>query len=342
MRAIIRGVLRLAMGLSLSLGTAMVHAEANSLLNASYDVSREFYKDFNALFARQWERSHGVAPIINQSHGPSTKQTQAVINGLGAAVVTLNQALDMQALVERGLIRKDWRSALPHGSVPFYSTTVFVVRKGNPRRIRDWGDLIRPGISVVLPNPKTSGNGRYSYLSAWSWALQNARGDGQNGEQFLTGLFRNVPVLDAGGRAATTTFAQREIGDVLLTFENEVYLIDEQFGRDKFEIVYPSSSIKAELPVALVEPVADKEGNRALAQAWLQTLFSPAAQHLAARHFLRPADPAVLAQHKTRFRDLRLIDVESELGGWGRIQELHFKDGAIFDRITRAARAPAS
>ena len=304
-----------------------------SLLNVSYDVTREFYKDFNPAFAKYWKQKNGETVTINQSHGGSSKQARAVTDGLEADVITMNQANDIDILYERGqLIPKDWQKRLPNGSAPTTSTTVFLVRKGNPKKITDWDDLIKPGIAPIIANPKTSGNGRYSYLAAWGYVIKSG-GDENKAKEFVSKLFRNVPVLDTGGRGATTTFAQREIGDVLLTFENEVYLIKKEFGNDQFDVVYPSSSILAENPVSIVDSVVDKRKTRVQAQAYLEYLYSEEGQEIAARHFLRPRLQSAAAKHSADFKKLDLFTVDEIFGGWTKAQKTHFADGGVFDQI---------
>jgi sulfate transport system substrate-binding protein len=303
------------------------------LLNVSYDVTREFYKDFNAAFMQHWKAKSGETVTINQSHGGSSKQARAVADGLEADIISMNQATDIDLLYERGkLVPQDWQKRLPYGSSPTASTTVFLVRKGNPRHIRDWNDLIKPGISIIVPNPKTSGNGRYSYLAAWGYA-QKKTNDPAQAKDFVSRLFRNVPVLDTGGRGATTTFVQRGIGDVLLTFENEVYLISKELGGDQFDVVYPSSSILAENPIALVDKVVDKHKTRAVAQAYLDFHYSEAGQEIAAQHFLRPRLESVASKHRDVFKQIDLFTVDEAFGGWKKAQQTHFADGGIFDQI---------
>jgi sulfate/thiosulfate-binding protein len=303
------------------------------ILNVSYDVTREFYKDFNPAFAARWKAQTGEAVTIRQSHGGSSKQARSVVDGLEADVITMNQANDIDLLAERGrLIPPDWARRLPHNSAPTTSTTVFLVRKGNPRNIRDWDDLVKPGVAVIVPNPKTSGNGRYSYLAAWG-AIKKKGGSDAQAKAFVTGLFRNVPVLDAGGRGATTTFVQRGIGDALLTFENEVFLIRKELGGDAFDAVYPSASVLAENPVSVVDKVVDKRGTRKAAQAYLEFLYAEQGQELAARHYFRPRDPKVLARHEATFPPLQLFTVDEVFGGWKKAQAVHFSDGGVFDQI---------
>ena len=306
---------------------------ATTLLNVSYDVTREFYRDFNSAFLSYWKARTGETVTINQSHGGSSKQARAVLDGLDADVITMNQANDIDLLAERGhLVSADWSKRLPYHSAPTTSTTLFLVRKGNPKHIRDWDDLVRPGVSVVIPNPKTSGNGRYSYLAAWGYAVRNG-GSEQQAREFVTRLFRNVPVLDTGSRGATTTFVQRGIGDALLAFENEVILTRNELGDDAFDVVYPSVSIEAENPVSVVDKVVDRHGTRKIATAYLEYLYSPEGQEIAARHFLRPRDAAVLARYESRFGKLQLFTVEDVFGGWKKAQAVHFSDGGLFDQI---------
>lgn len=318
--------------LLLSLFSANVVAETN-LLNVSYDVAREFYKDFNPAFVQYWKNKTGETVTINQSHGGSSKQARSVVDGLQADIISMNQATDIDILHERGdLVPQDWQKRLPYNSSPTTSTTIFLVRKGNPKHIRDWDDLVRPDVKVIVPNPKTSGNGRYSYLAAWGYVVKK-NGDEAKARDFVGKLFRNVPVLDTGGRGATTTFIQRGIGDVLLTFENEVSLISKELGSDRFDVVYPSVSILAENPVALVDKVVDKRGTRALAQAYLNFHYSEEGQEIAARHFLRPRSEAVIARHKDEFPKLELFTIDEVFGGWKQAQKMHFADGGVFDQI---------
>lgn len=304
----------------------------STLLNVSYDVSREFYKDFNPAFAKYWKQKTGETVVINQSHGGSSKQARAVSDGLEADVISMNQAPDIDILYERSrLIPKDWQKRLPYASSPSTSTTVFLVRKGNPKKINDWDDLIKPGIAVVVPNPKTSGNGKYSYLAAWGYVVKRG-GDDAKAKDFVAKLFKNVPVLDTGGRGATTTFAQRGIGDVLLTFENEVNLIKKELG-DQFDVVYPSASILAENPIAVVDKFANKHKNLALAQAYAEFHFSETGQEIAANHDLRPRLDSVAAKHRAQFKTLDLFSVDEVFGNWTKAQKTHFADGGTFDQI---------
>jgi sulfate/thiosulfate transport system substrate-binding protein len=335
-RACARVTLALAAACAVT-GASIVRADT-SLLNVSYDVTRELYKDFNAAFAKHWKEKTGESVTINQSHGGSSKQARAVADGLAADVITMNQANDIDILHERAkLIPADWHKRLPHDSAPYTSTTVFLVRKGNPRQIRDWKDLVRPGVSVIVPNPKTSGNGRYSYLAAWGYVIKTG-GDEAKARDFVARLFKNVPVLDGGGRGATTTFTQRGIGDVLLTFENEVELIQRELGENKFEVVYPSVSILAENPVTIIDKVVDKRGTRKVAQAYLEYLYSEAGQELVAKHNFRPRLAKVAERNKAKFRPLRTFTVQEVFGGWKQAQKNHFDDGAVFDQVFVAAR----
>ncbi|HWH48359.1 MAG TPA: sulfate ABC transporter substrate-binding protein [Burkholderiales bacterium] len=314
-------------------GSAQASWAQATLLNVSYDVTREFYKDYNPAFAAYWKARTGETVTINQSHGGSSRQARSVVDGLQADVITMNQANDIDLLAERGrLIPADWAKRFPNNSAPYTSTTVFMVRKGNPKRIHDWDDLVKPGVSVVIPNPKTSGNGRYSYLAAWGYVVRKG-GNDQSAKDFVGKLFGNVPVLDAGGRAATTTFVQRGIGDVLLTFENEVFLIEKELGNKAFEVVYPSVSILAENPVSVVDKVVEKRGTGKLATAYLEYLYSEEGQELAARHYFRPRDPKVLARHQETFKKLDLFTIDEVFGGWKKAQATHFNDGGLFDQI---------
>ncbi len=308
------------------------HAQT-AILNVSYDVSRELYKEINPAFVAAWKQQSGTAVTVNQSHGGSSKQAGAVIGGLEADVITMNQSPDIDILVERGgLVAADWRKQFPHDATPYTTTSVFLVRKGNPKGIKDWGDLTRAGLQVIVPNPKTSGNGRYTYLAAWGYALEKT-GSEAGAREFVSKLFANVPVLDGGGRGATTTFTQRDVGDVLVTFENEAILIAQELGSSKFDIVYPSLSIDAAAPVAVVQKVAAKRGTEKVAKAYLDFLFSPAGQEIIARHDFRPRDPAVLKKHAAKYPNIRTFTVEQKLGGWAAVQKTHFADGGVYDQI---------
>jgi sulfate transport system substrate-binding protein len=310
---------------------------ANTLLNVSYDPTRELYTDFNAAFSRQWAATHGGGVQVRMSHGGSGKQARAVIDGLEADVVTLALAADIDAIVDRGLIDPGWQSELPNNSAPYTSTIVFLVRRGNPKRIQDWPDLLQAGVAVVTPNPKTSGGARWNYLAAWGAVIKRG-GSQADAEAFLGKLFRSVPVLDTGARGSTTTFAQRGIGDVLLAWENEAMLILEEFGDDKFEIVRPSVSILAEPTVAVVDKVARARGTEALATSYLEYLYTPEGQRIAARHHFRPRDPAVADEFSDQFPALELFTIDEMFGGWKRAQAEHFADGGRFDRIFTAHR----
>jgi sulfate/thiosulfate transport system substrate-binding protein len=305
-----------------------------TLLNVSYDPTRELYQDVNAAFAKQWKEKTGDTLRIQQSHGGSGKQARSVIDGLQADVVTLALAYDVDALHERGkLIPKDWQKRLPDNSSPYTSTIVFLVRKGNPKGIKDWGDLVKPGISVITPNPKTSGGARWNYLAAWAWALRQNNNDEAKAREFVTRLFRNVPVLDSGARGSTTTFVQRGIGDVFLSWENEAHLAIKELGPGKFEIVAPSLSILAEPPVTLVDKVVDRKGTRKVAEEYLKFLYSPEGQDLAGKHYYRPRSKESAAKYAHLFAKTELITIDEVFGGWQKAQKTHFDDGGIFDQI---------
>jgi sulfate/thiosulfate-binding protein len=308
-----------------------------ALLHASYDVTRELYKDVNAAFAAK-AKADGVVVTINQSHGGSSKQARAVIDGLKADVVSMNQSLDIEAIEKAGLIKSGWAERLPNHSVPFTSTIVFVVKAGNPKHIVDWSDLVRPGVVPIIPNPKTSGNGRYSYLAAWAFAVRQAGGDEGRARAFLSKLFTAVPVMDTGGRGATATFVERGIGDVLLTFENEAWLATRDGAHGNLVTIVPPSSIVAEAPVAVVDKVVASRGTRDSAEAYLRFLFSDDGQELAAKHHLRPFKAEVLARHRAAFPKLGLQVTVDELGGWSAIQKRHFADGGLFDQIFAGGR----
>ncbi|HXF16746.1 MAG TPA: sulfate ABC transporter substrate-binding protein [Burkholderiales bacterium] len=304
------------------------------LLNVSYDPTRELYQDFNAAFAKQWAAKTGDKVTIKQSHGGSGKQARTVIDGLDADVVTLALAYDIDEIAARAkLLPKDWQKRLPHNSSPYTSTVVFLVRKGNPKRIRDWDDIARPGISVVTPNPKTSGGARWNYLAAWGYALKSSGNDEAKAKDFVSKIYKNVPVLDSGARGATTTFVERGIGDVLLAWENEAFLAVKELGHDKVEIVVPSVSILAEPPVSLVDRFADKHGTRNVAQAYLEYLYSEEGQDIAGRNFYRPTDPKVAAKYAGQFPKLTLFTINDMFGGWQKAQKTHFADGGVFDHI---------
>jgi len=314
-------------------GTASGETATLDLLNVSYDPTREFYQVINKAFISDWKEKTGQTLTIKQSHGGSGKQSRSVIDGLEADVVTLALAYDIDAIAERGLIASDWQKKLPDNSSPYTSTIVFLTRKGNPKQIKDWDDLIKPGIGVITPNPKTSGGARWNYLAAWGYALKHNNGDEAKAREFVTQLFKNVPVLDSGARGATTTFVERGIGDVLIAWENEAYLAVHELGKDKFEIVNPSTSILAEPPVTVVDRYADKHGTREVAEAYLQFLYSKQGQELAAKHYYRPRSEEVLKAHTPAFPEIELFTIDEVFGGWSKAQKEHFADQGIFDQI---------
>lgn len=322
-------------GFMLGLGLAALFpmaapAAETTLLNASYDVSRELYKSINPAFVAHWKKETGVDVTVNQSHGGSTKQAKAVAEGLEADVVTLNQATDLDFLASKNVVDKDWTSKFPHDAAPYTTTSIFIVRQGNPKGIKDWGDLVKPGTSVVIPNPKTSGNGRYTYLAAWGYALETEKSE-DKARAFVSKLFANVPVFDGGGRGATTTFTQRDVGDVLVTFENEVALLKTEFG-DKFDVIYPSLSIEAAPPVAINNIITAKRGTAELAKGYLDFLYSPEAQKIIAAQGFRPRDATVLADAKLPV--IKTFKVEEVIGSWADAQKTHFADGGVYDQIT--------
>jgi len=323
--------------LSLALSAAALGGAAaaapTQLLNVSYDPTRELYQQVNAAFAKQWKQ-----PItIKQSHGGSGKQARSVIDGLPADVVTLALAYDVDAIAKRGLISGNWQARLPNNSTPYYSTIVLLVRHGNPKKIEDWDDLIRPDVKVITPNPKTSGGARWNYLAAWGYA-QKTYGSPEKAKLFMAKLFRNVPVLDSGARGATTTFVERGQGDVLIAWENEALLATKKLARGKFDIVYPSVSILAEPPVAVVDRNVDKRGTRAAAEAYLKFLYTPGAQEIIARNYFRPRNGAVAAKYKGQFPNMKLFTIDRNFGGWNKAQALHFNDGGLFDQEYEAAK----
>jgi sulfate transport system substrate-binding protein len=308
------------------------------LLNVSYDPTRELYQEFNAAFAKHWQAKNGGTVSIRQSHGGSGGQARSVIDGLDADVVTLALAYDIDAVANAGLIKPGWQKRLPQNSAPYTSTIVFLVRKGNPKGIRDWSDLARPGIEVITPNPKTSGGARWNYLAAWEYGRRQGGGSDAKGKDFVARVFKNVPVLDSGARGSTTTFIQRGIGDVLIAWENEAYLaLDEAKG--KVDLIVPSLSILAEPPVAVVDKVVDKKGTRQAAEAYLRFLYSPEGQEIAAKHHYRPRDPGVAAKHAGRFAKVALFTIDEAHGGWQNAQKTHFADGGTFDQIYRPGGA---
>ncbi|MGE3249042.1 MAG: sulfate ABC transporter substrate-binding protein [Hyphomonadaceae bacterium] len=314
-------------------------ARGPTLLNVSYDPTRELYEEFNRVFIDAWARDHeGQRLTINQSHGGSGRQARSVIDGLRADVVTLAVGQDIDEIAARGLIARNWQSRLPNNSAPYTSTIVFLVRRGNPWRIRDWGDLIRPGRQIITPNPKTSGGARWNYLAAWAWALRQPGGNDATARAFVQQLYRQVPVLDTGARGSTTTFVQRRIGDVLLAWENEAYLAVRELGAGQVDIVYPSVSILAEPSVAVVDRNVDRAGTRRYAEAYLRYLYTSTGQQIAVRNYYRPRDATLLQQNRQIFRDIPLVTVDQQFGGWAAATRTHFADGAIFDQITGARR----
>lgn len=309
-------------------------AKEIKLLNVSYDPTREFYEDYNQVFAKHWKEKTGDTVTINQSHGGSGKQARAVIDGLDADVVTLALAYDIDAIAEKsGFISKNWQSRLANNSAPYTSTIIFLVRKGNPKNIKDWDDLVKPGISVITSNPKTSGGARWNYLAAWGYALRKWNNDETKAREFIRALYKNVPVLDSGARGSTTTFVERKIGDVLISWENEAYLAVNELGKDQFEIVIPSVSILAEPPVAVVDRNADLHGTRKVAEAYLEYLYSDEGQETAAKHYYRPRSAAIAKKYSNKFQNINLFTVDEIFGGWQAAQKKHFADKGIFDQI---------
>ena len=305
------------------------------LLNVSYDVARDFYKEYNPLFAKEYQAKHnGETVDIQQSHGGSSKQALSVANGLAADVVTMNQTSDIELLEQKGLIKPDWAKRLPDNAVPYTSTTVFLVRKGNPKQIKDWPDLTKNGVQIVIANPKTTGNGRYAFLGAYGYGLKANNGDENKAKEFAAALLKNAPVFENGGRAATTTFSQRNIGDVLITFENEANHVSKKLAPNQFEIVYPSYTILSESPVAAVDSVVEKKGTRAAAEEYLQYLWSKPAQELAAKLYLRPRDAEVLATHKADFPEIETFSPNEKFGPWEGIMKKYFSDGGLVDQLS--------
>jgi len=323
---------RVLAGLVASMAAVAPALAQTTLLNVSYDPTRELYQDFNAAFAKHWKAKTGESVSIRQSHGGSGKQARSVIDGLEAAVVTLALAYDIDALAEKGLVPDTWQKRLRHNSSPYLSTIVFLVRKGNPKAVRDWEDLVKPGVVVVTPNPKTSGGARWNYLGAWGYALKKYGGEAQ-ARDFVSKLYRNVAVLDSGARGATTTFAERGIGDVLLAWENEALLSIKELGPGKFEIVAPSVSILAEPPVSVVDKVVDRRGTRRIAEAYLQYWYTEEGQEIAARNFYRPVSQKIAAKYAKQFPKINLFTIDSMFGGWQKAQKTHFADGGVFDQI---------
>jgi sulfate/thiosulfate transport system substrate-binding protein len=330
--AIFAGVLVALLGLGAG-GAA--HSATVKLLNVSYDPTRELYEEYNQAFAAYWKAKTGDVVVVNQSHGGSGKQARSVIDGLEADVVTLALAYDIDALATQGgLVPAAWQKRLPNNSTPYTSTIVFLVRKGNPKNIHDWGDLVRPDIQVITPSPKTSGGARWNYLAAWGWALKQPGGSEAGAEAFVKKLYHNVPVLDSGARGSTVTFVERGIGDVLLAWENEAYLAVKELGPNKFDIVAPSISILAEPPVSIVDQNVDEHGTRKVAEEYLKYLYSPQGQEIAAKHFYRPRDPAVAVRYASQFQNIpQLLTVDGAFGGWTKAQATHFADHGTFDRI---------
>lgn len=317
------------------LASTSVLAKDVQLLNVSYDPTREFYQQYNQAFASYWKDKTGDVVTVRQSHGGSGKQASSVINGISADVVTLALAYDVDAIAERDKLAKDWITRLPDNSAPYTSTIVFLVRKGNPKQIHDWNDLVKPGLNVVTPNPKTSGGARWNYLAAWGYALQHNNNDEQKAQQFVKALYDNVQVLDTGARGSTTTFVERGIGDVLIAWENEALLAVEQLGKDQFEIITPSVSILAEPTVSVVDSVVDKNGNREVATAYLKYLYSKEGQEIAAKNYYRPRDPDVLKKYASTFPSLTLFTVDRVFGGWQKAQQTHFATDGVFDQISK-------
>jgi sulfate/thiosulfate-binding protein len=326
-----KSLLLITLGLSASAAT-LAQSEVK-LLNVSYDPTRELYAEFNKAFAEHWQKAEQQKVTVSQSHGGSGKQARSVIDGLAGDVVTLALAYDIDALYEEAkLIPENWQSRLPNNSSPYTSTIVLVVRKGNPKNIKDWDDLVKPGVQVITPNPKTSGGARWNYLAAWAFAKQKYGSD-EKAREFVAKLYKNVPVLDSGARGSTTTFAQRQIGDVFLSWENEAFLIEKEFGAGKFDVVIPSLSILAEPPVTVVDKNVDKNGTRKVAEAYLKFLYSKEGQEIAGKNFYRPRDPEVAAKYAHVFPKVQLITIDDEFGGWQKAQKEHFNDGGIFDAI---------
>jgi sulfate/thiosulfate transport system substrate-binding protein len=324
--------------LVLALAATSAYAADTALLNVSYDPTRELYQDFNKAFSTQWKAKAGDNVSVKQSHGGSGKQARSVIDGLDADVVTLALAYDIDAIAERGLLAKDWQKRLPHNSSPYTSTIVFLVRKGNPKGIKDWGDLAKPGVAVITPNPKTSGGARWNYLAAWGFALKQPGGSDASAKEFVSKIFKNVPVLDSGARGSTTTFVERGIGDVLLAWENEAILAIKELGPDKFEVVAPTLSILAEPPVAVVDKVVDKKGTRKVAEAYLQYLYTDEGQEIAAQNYYRPTSEKVAKKYAAQFPKVKLFTIDEVFGGWSKVQNAHFGDGGTFDQIYQPGR----
>jgi sulfate/thiosulfate-binding protein len=321
-----------ALAVPLAAGAVFAQGKNVTLLNVSYDPTRELYNDYNKAFAKLWEAQSGGKLTVRQSHGGSGKQARSVIDGLEADVVTLALAYDIDEIAERGLIAKDYLKRLPDNASPYTSTIVFLVRKGNPKGIKDWDDVVKPGVSVITPNPKTSGGARWNYLAAWGYA-ERKNGKADDGRKFVEQLYKNVPVLDTGARGSLITFTQRNLGDVFLSWENEAFLAINELGKDKFEIVVPSISILAEPPVAVVDKVVDRKGTHQVAEAYLKGLYGKEGQEIAARHYYRPRDPEVARKHAETFPNVKLFTIDEQFGGWTKAQKAHFGDGGVFDQI---------
>jgi sulfate transport system substrate-binding protein len=322
-----------ALGLGLALAAGAVQAQT-TLLNVSYDPTRELYQQYNAAFAKHWQAQSGQKVEVKQSHGGAARQARAVIDGLEADVVTLALAYDIDEIAEKAkLLPADWQKRLPHNSSPYTSTIVFLVRKGNPKNIKDWDDLAKPGTSVITPNPKTSGGARWNYLAAWGYALKKPGGTEAKARELVTAIYKNVPVLDSGARGSTTTFVERGIGDVFISWENEAFLAIKELGPGKFDIVVPSVSILAEPPITLVDRVADRKGTRKVAEEYLKFWYTPEAQEIAARNFYRPIDAKVSAKYASQFPKVNLFTIDEVFGGWQKAQKTHFADGGVFDQI---------
>jgi sulfate/thiosulfate transport system substrate-binding protein len=322
------------------LGVTSLHAAENvlTLLNVSYDPTRELYQDLNAAFAQVWKGRTGQVVTMHQSHGGSGKQARSVIDGLQADVVTLALAYDIDAMADAGLMPRNWQTRLPDNSTPYTSTIVFLVRRGNPKQIKDWDDLVKPGLAVITPNPKTSGGARWNYLAAWGFALREYGNDAAKARDFVARLYKNVPVLDTGARGSTVTFVERGMGDVLIAWENEALLVTRQLAKDRFDIVMPSVSILAEPPVAMVDRVVDKRGSREVAQAYLEFLYSETGQDIAAKHFYRPRLASITAKHAQQFQQVSSFTIEEICGSWQNAHKAHFGDGGVFDQIYQPSR----
>ena len=328
-----RFLTRTLLAVTLAATAAVSFAKDITLLNVSYDPTRELYQDYNVAFSKYWKAKTGDNVTVNNSHGGSGKQARSVIDGLDADVVTLALSYDIDAIAQKGLLATDWQKKFKDNSTPYTSTIVFLVRKGNPKGIHDWSDITKPGVGVIVANPKTSGGARWAYLAAYGWALKQPGATDATARAYIKKVYENVPVLDSGARGATVTFAERGVGDVLLAWENEGYLSLKEFGADKFDVIYPPSSILAEPPVAIVDKVVDRKGTRAVAQAYLDYLYSPEAQEIEARNWYRPTDPTVQAKYATKFPKLKLFSIDDTFGGWTKAQATHFADGGVFDQI---------